>query len=363
MKYKKKNTSKIEVIAEIGINHNNDLEKAFELIEVAKRSGAKIAKFQYYKADYLYPKSAGEIVWKDDDGEYRYDIYESSKQFELADEWVEKLIEKCDLCNIEFMSSVFHKKGLDFLLSKGMKKIKISSSNITNIPLIEYCARKKLPIYISTGGANLSEVYDAVDTILQYHDQIILMQCNLNYPAKLDQVNLGVLETFKYAFPDVKLGFSDHTREVFQASVQAVYLGATVIEKHITYDKNASGPDHFFSLEEDDLKLLVKKLDDAYEAKQAGCYKIDMDMYGRSEKKCLDYEDHGRSFGYTSLFANRLIKKGSLINDENVSVLRVANKERGVSPNFFKVLGNYSVFASRDIDIEEPIKIDMVVVN
>ena len=357
------NNENILLIAEIGINHNNDLDKALELIEAVARSGAQIAKFQYYKAEFLYPRAAGDLAWKDDNNEYSYNIYEASRQFELKDDWIELLINKCDECGIEFMSSVFDKNGLDYLVSKGMKKIKLSSSNVTNIPLIEHAAKTGLPLFISTGGANLAEICDAVDAVIKYHSDLTLMQCNLSYPVDLYNVNMGVLETFKYAFPNISLGYSDHTREIFEATEQAIYLGATVIEKHVTFDRNAPGPDHFFAIEEDELGILVNKIEAAKKNKDSGIFTVNKKIYGNTAKTCLDYEKAARRFGYTVIFANRDIGKGEIITKDDLLVLRRANKEEGLQPKYMMLFEDNIVMASKKIRANSPININMLNIN
>ena len=345
----------MEIIAEIGINHNNNLDIALQLIQDCAKAGANIAKFQYYKADFLYPKNAGKLEWKDNNKTYSYDIYEASKKYELSDEWIDILIQKCKECNIEFMASVFHKEGLDFLIKKGMKKIKIASSNITNLPLIEECAKTKLPLYISTGGANLSEVCEAVDVVLKYHNNLVLLQCNLDYPVSLDNVNLGVLETYKKAF-GVKVGFSDHTKEIYEAAEQALYLGADVIEKHVTFDKTAQGPDHFFALDMSELKLLVNKIKQAQKNLENNNYEIDKKLYGKTQKVCLDFERGGREFGYPSLFVNRDIKKGEIITQKDILILRVAKRERGLEPKYLNLFIQNKIKATKEIKAFDSIK-------
>ena len=146
---------KTYVIAEIGINHNGLLENALKMIDVASDARCSAAKFQLFTAKNLYPESAGRLDWRNNDGEYSYDIYQAVKGFELPLEWIDRLMDHCNRVNIEFLSSVFDKEGLEYLVEKGINKVKLSSYTITNLPLIEVAAKTRLPIIMSTGGASL----------------------------------------------------------------------------------------------------------------------------------------------------------------------------------------------------------------
>ena len=256
------------VIAEIGINHNGSLENAFKMIDAAVDAGCSAVKFQLFTAKNLYPKTAGRIDWCDSVKEYSYDIYEAVKSFELPLNWIDRLMAYCQRAGIEFISSVFDEKGMMKLINRGLQKIKLSSYTITNLPLIEAAAKTDLPIIMSTGGATLGEIEDAVSMIKKIHRYITLLHCSIQYPTELKDCNMGVLETFKFAFPNIDRGYSDHTREVSAAAIQSIYLGGSILEKHITLDKNMKGPDHFFALEPRELKKLVADITYA-EAKYA----------------------------------------------------------------------------------------------
>ena len=348
------------VIAEIGINYNGSLETAKKMIDVAKESGCQSVKFQLFSAKNLYPMSAGKLDWKDAKKEYSYDIYEAVKNFELPMEWIDELIEYCNSKDIEFMASVFDKDGLDFLIRKGIKKIKLSSYTITNIPLIEDCARSGVEIIMSTGGATLVETEEAVNTVLKYHNNLTILHCSIEYPTKLKDVHMGVLDTFKYAFPNIKRGYSDHTEEPSDAPVQAVYLGANVIEKHITLDKKMDGPDHFFALEPNELRQMVDDIRKAEEDYKNQNFTIDKMIYGSSKKICHDNEQYLRDFAYMTLFAKRDIKKGEIIKPEDLSILRVGKKTKGLEPKYLKLFEKNSVIASKNIEFEEPITWNLI---
>jgi len=343
------------IIAEIGINYNDSLENCYKLIDVAKEADCNAAKFQVFSAKNLYPQSAGSLDWKDNEKEYSYDIYDAVKKFELPIEWVDQLISYCNSKNIDFMSSVFDIEGLNIMVEKGMKSIKLSSYTITNIPLIEAAAKTKIPIIMSTGGASLGEIEEAINTVHKYHNDLTILHCSIQYPTKLEDTNMGVLNTFKIAFPKVKTGYSDHTKEVSDAPIQAVYLGSSVIEKHITLNRKMIGPDHFFALEPEQLKKMVKDIRKAEKAYKNNEYKIDTLLYGNTEKKCQTHEQYLRDFCYMLLYAKKSFKKGEVISYKDISILRPGKKDKGLEPKYLKLFQNQTITASKDISFEDPI--------
>lgn len=342
-------------IAEIGINFNGSLENCLKMIDVSVSAGCNAAKFQFFTANGMYPISAGKLDWKDSDKEYSYDIHSAVKAFELPPEWLDTIMPYCESKNIDFMASVFDIEGLEYLVKKGMKIIKLSSYTITNTPLIEAAAKTKLPIIMSAGGATLAETEEAVRCVQKYHNDLTLLHCSIKYPTPLNEVNMGVLNTLKYAFPEVKIGYSDHTFEVSDAPVQAVYLGATVIEKHITLDKNMEGPDHFFALEPDELSKMVLDINKARAEYLGGNVSIDAMVYGSSAKICHEHEKYLRDFCYMTLFARRNIKKGEIIRVEDLSILRPGKKIPGLEPKYISLFEANEITAKSDIAFEDPI--------
>lgn len=346
---------KTYVIAEIGINFNGSLDNCYKLIDASVNAGCHAAKFQVFSAKNLYPKSAGELDWKDEEKEYSYNIYNAVEKFELPLEWIDSLMSYCQDKNIDFMASVFDIEGLNYMVDKGMQVIKLSSYTITNIPLIEAAAKTKLPIIMSTGGATIGEVEEAIETVLQYHEDLTILHCSIQYPTKISDVNMGVLDTFAKAFPMIKRGYSDHTEEIFDAPVQAVYLGGSVIEKHITLDKQMEGPDHFFALDPEQLKLLMVSLKKAEKELNDNCFQIDKVIYGNTQKKCYEHEQYLRDFCYMTLYTTRRIKKGEIIKSDDLKILRPGKKNKGLEPKFFNLFLNNEVKAKIDLDIEDPI--------
>jgi sialic acid synthase SpsE/mRNA-degrading endonuclease toxin of MazEF toxin-antitoxin module len=345
----------VKIIAEIGINFNSKLELVKKLIDIASNSGCDFAKFQLFKANGMYPKSAGTLDWKDETKEYSYDIYEAVKKFELPYEWLDELIEYCEYKNIEFLASIFSFEDLEIYKKLNLKYIKLASYSITNLPLIEEVAKSGMYIFLSTGGSYLSEVDEAVRMIRKYHNNFTLMHCSIAYPTKLNEVNMGILDTFKNAF-ECEIGYSDHTAEIYEAPLQAKLLGASVVEKHITFDKNANGPDHFFALDEKELKIMVDKL------KNEKNIKLDKNIYGSTKRIPYPQEEYLRNFAYHQLFINKDIKLGELITQNDISILRRAKKEKGLEPKYWYLFKN-GIVASKDLKNEDVLKWDNVLVK
>ncbi len=346
---------KTTVIAEIGSNDNGSLENCYRLIDSAAEAGCDVAKFQFFRASALYPRSAGKLDWQNEEGAFAYDIYDAVKNFELPEEWISKIVAYCEKRGIEASSSVFDLSGADYLSNHGFTSLKISSYGLTHIPLLEYAASKKIPLILSTGGGTLSETEEAVKAVLRYHNNLTLLHCSISYPTALSECNLGVLKTLSLAFPDIAVGYSDHTAEVWEAPFAAVLLGARVIEKHITLNRKMEGPDHFFALEPKQLKIMVDKIREAEQLRESGKNRVSQQLYGSTEKKTYPQEEYLRNFAYMSLFANCSIKKGEQIRPENLSILRPGKKQRGLDPKWLKLFTTHSVLASHDISFEDPI--------
>jgi N,N'-diacetyllegionaminate synthase len=341
----------MKVIAEIGINFNGSLDIAKKMIKESSDAGCDFAKFQLFRADSFYPKSAGELDWFDGKKKYSYDIYEAVKNFELAYVWLDELVDYCNKKNIQFLASVFNFNDLEIYKKLNLDYIKLASYSITNLPLIEEVAKTGMHIFLSTGGSFLSEVDEAVRSIRKYHNNFTLMHCSIAYPTPLDKVNMGIIETFKKAF-ECEVGYSDHTAEIYEAPLQAKLLGVSVIEKHITFDKNAEGPDHFFALDEKELKIMVEKLKNETP-------KLNKKIYGSSQRICYPHEKYLRNFAYHQLFVNRDIKKGESITQKDISILRRGKKKKGLEPKYFALFKN-DVVAKKNLEKETPINWNLI---
>ena len=343
----------VYIIAEIGINHNGAFDNCRRMIDAAADAGCDAAKFQLFTARHLYPRSAGTLDWKDAAGEYSYNIYEAAERFELPEAWIDGLMAHCAARKLDFLSSVSDEFGLRLIVDRGVKRIKLTSYTLTNIPLIEHCARTGLPLILSTGGSTISEVDDALSAVKKFHDDVAVLHCSIRYPTALQDCNLGVLDTFRYAFPGVTIGYSDHTTEVSDAPVQAVRLGARIIEKHFTLDKSMTGPDHFFALEPSELSRMVR---DIRQTEADGADRnIDPVLYGNTARIPYPQEVYLREFAFTCLFAARPVRQGERISPADIAILRPGKKPRGLEPKYLRLFSDNRITAKKDIALEDPI--------
>jgi len=244
------------VIAEAGVNHNGSEQMALRLVETAAEAGADAVKFQTFKAENLVAKGAVTADYqKKQTGSA--DQYSMLKSLELTEALHLKIFERCRDCGIEFMSTPFDLEAAEFLLSMGMARIKIPSGELTNLPFVEALSAFNKPMFLSTGMANLEEVSEAVEIIGKTRkehgfldpiaEMLTLLHCTSNYPARNEDVNLRAMQTMAQELK-LPVGYSDHTEGTL-VSVAAVAMGASIIEKHFTLDRNLPGPDHQASLE------------------------------------------------------------------------------------------------------------------
>lgn len=244
------------IIAEAGVNHNRDLTIAKQLIDVALAAGADAVKFQTFKADKLASVSAPKAAYQKKTIDGAESQLEMLRRLELSAAMHHELQAYCRGRGILFLSTPFDEESADFLDQMGLPAFKIPSGDITNEPFLTHIACKGKPIFLSTGMAYLSEVDQAVRAIRTAgNEELILLHCVSNYPAQPRDVNLRAMATMKTAFK-LPVGYSDHTVGI-EISLAAVALGACVIEKHFTLDRNLPGPDHRASLEPDELTALV----------------------------------------------------------------------------------------------------------
>lgn len=291
------------VIAEVGQNHNGDMDLAKRLIKEAARAGADAVKFQTIFADGL--------VTDDDPG------FERLKVLEFGPGQHQELSRIAKEAGIIFFSTPFDEKGVDLLGKIDVPLYKIASGDLTNLPLIEYVARKRRPVIISTGTAGMEEVKEAVAAV--GHKEVILLHCVSNYPAKIKDVNLRAIQEMEKVF-EMPVGFSDHT-EGKMASFLAVASGALVIEKHFTVDKNLPGPDHLLSLDPDEFQEMVREIRMVEKA------------LGNPAKEPAASELPIQKLARRGLKAKVEIKEGESITGEMVAILR---PEIGITPKHLK---------------------------
>jgi N-acetylneuraminate synthase/N,N'-diacetyllegionaminate synthase len=330
------------IIAEAGVNHNGEMALAERLIDTALDAGADAIKFQTFRAERVISTSAPKADYQMKTTDPNETQLEMARRLELSFDDFRKLKKICDTRGILFLSSPFDEPSVDLLDEIGVPAFKVASGEITNLPFLEYIAKKKKPILLSTGMSYLGEVEEAYRTIEKAGvREIALLHCVTNYPAQPADSNLAALRTMKRAF-SVPIGYSDHTPGTAVA-IAAVTLGACIIEKHFTLDKTMSGPDHGASLEPHELKMMVDEI------------RIVEDALGDGIKRPMESEEKNRIVGRRSIAAARTIEKETVITREMVTTLRPAG---GISPRHLPwVIGKR---AKKDIVPGEIITDDML---
>ncbi|ALV23650.1 N-acetylneuraminate synthase [Campylobacter iguaniorum] len=306
------------IIAEAGVNHEGSMDIAKRLIDEAKFGGADAIKFQTYKANTIASKNSP-AYWDTtkEPTKTQYELFTKHDKFWKNE--MEELKKYCDKADIEFLSTPFDLESAKFL-NDLMDVFKISSSDITNKPFIEYICQFKKPIILSTGASALNEIFEAVGWIEYYKNPLALLHCVLNYPTKDKNANLGMILDLKARFPDKLIGYSDHTLpKNMRVCEMAVLLGSVIIEKHFTHDKSLQGNDHYHAMDKDDLKQFRYNLDSAFE------------ILGEFEVKSIEDEEPARKNARRSLVSAKSIKKGDIITDDCLTFKRPAH---GISPKF-----------------------------
>lgn len=252
------------IIAEVGINHNGNLETALEMIDIAKSSGADAIKFQTFKAEEFCGDPKQQFSYHSAGKEVTESMLSMFKRMELRnDDWL-KIKEYADKSGITFFSTPQNYSDLELLLPLAIQVIKIGSDDLTNLPLISSYAKTGLPIILSSGMADIAEVHKALGAAGWYEGgQVAMLVCTSQYPTPTDDVNIRRVSTLKAAFPNLVVGFSDHSQGN-EAAIMATALGAKIFEKHFTLSHDAEGPDHWFSLDPTELHAWVKAIRDAH---------------------------------------------------------------------------------------------------
>jgi len=333
------------VIAEAGSNWkigslNDDVSQAKKLILSAVNAGADAIKFQTFKSKTVYAHDAGQI-------DYLSNKNTSSSINELFDdlsmpyEMIPELSSFCNEHKIIFMSTAFSIDDAKHL-DPYVKIHKVASYEINHIRLLEFLARTKKPILISTGASSYNEIDFAIKKIKENgNDKIALLQCTAKYPTPIDSLNLNVISTLKskYGFP---VGFSDHSLDPVIGPLLSIGFGATIVEKHFTVDKSLSGPDHHFALDPNELKLMIDSIRNADAAK------------GDSIKQVLNVELELQKFATRSIQAIKNISKGDILSEgENFDILRPGNRIRGLDAKFLDIVNGKK--ATKDILIGDGI--------
>lgn len=325
---KKLKDNRCYIIAEIGGNFTT-FEEAKKLVDLACESGVNAIKLQTYKADTIVTKTAkfdldniGDVYQKDFFKQYQIDFNLHKQVFD----YIEKK-------GLDWFSTPSHKTDVDMLEKLNVTAHKLGADDATNLPFIKYIAKIGKPILLSSGMCTLQEVKDMVNTCLEVgNDNIILFHTVSNYPTYPEQVNLKVIQTLKKEFPYLKIGFSDHTIGS-TACFAAACMGAEVIEKHFTYDKNADGPDHQLSANPQEMKEIVDRIRE---------FEL---MRGTGAKRPVGKEITNREKNRKSIVSIKPIKKGEIFTLDNIDIKRPGD---GISPKYFeKILGKV---AKEDIE-------------
>lgn len=328
----------VYIIAEAGVNHNGSFDLACRLVDAAKAAGADCIKFQTFRAQNLVSRNAGKADYQKattGDGSQA----DMLSKLELSYDAFSRLKQYCEEVGITFLSTPFDLESVAFLDALGVPFWKIPSGEVTNLPYLEALAKTGRPVVMSTGTCEMDEIEAALRVLRENGtSDIRLLHCNTEYPTPFADVNLRAMETMRRAF-GVEVGYSDHTRGI-EVPIAAVALGATIIEKHFTLDRNMEGPDHKASLEPDELAAMVSAIRNIEQA------------LGSGEKTASPSEQKNIAVARKSIVAKRAIKAGERLTEDNLTVKRPGS---GVSPMRWRdVLGTAAI---RDFEEDEMIEV------
>jgi N,N'-diacetyllegionaminate synthase len=311
--------NKTFIIAEAGVNHNGSLEMAFQLIDVAVAAGADAVKFQTFKAEKIIAVNAPKAGYQKEATGSDESQLEMVKKLELDETAHTRLHHYCQDKDIRFLSTPFDVESIDLLIRLGLEIFKIPSGEITNLPYLRKLGALKKRLILSTGMSDLSEIKDALDVLADAGsrmENITVLHCNTEYPTPFEDVNLRAMLTIRSAFPGISVGYSDHTLGI-EVPIAAVAMGATVIEKHFTLDRNLPGPDHRASLEPPELSSMI-----------SGIRNIEKAL-GTGIKKPSPSELKNKPVARKSIVAAFPINKGEAFTDMNITVKRPGT---GITP-------------------------------
>lgn len=326
------------IIAEAGSNHNGDIARAHQLIDVAADARTDAVKFQTFRAQRLYPKSAG----RSDYLGVETSIYDIIEAMEMPYEWLPELRDHSHERGLAFLSTPFHEEAVE-LLDDYVDAFKLASYELTHDPLLQNTAGRGKPVILSTGASELADVAHALAVLKGAGaEHIVLLQCTAAYPAPPTSANVRALVTLRDQF-EVMTGLSDHTRDATAAPMAAAALGAVVIEKHFTMSNSLDGPDHAFAVEPDELADLVN-----------GVRAIES-VLGDGEKLVLEVEAELYGFARRSIFTTAPIVAGQTFSRDNVDVLRAGKLGKGLSPGELPRVLNAT--AARDLTPESPLQV------
>jgi N,N'-diacetyllegionaminate synthase len=334
-----RNYGKTFIIAEAGVNHNGRIELAEALVDAAAAAGADAVKFQTFRPETLIDRSTKKARYQKETTAPDESQFDMLARLVLSDAAHRRLIERCKIRNIRFLSSAFSIEDVVYLDTLGLEIFKIPSGEITNLPYLRKIASLKKEIILSTGMADLQEVEAAMHALISSganREGITLLHCTSAYPAPFSELNLRAMASLHDAF-STSVGYSDHTPGI-EAAVAAVALGGVVVEKHLTLDRSMAGPDHRASLEPDRFAAMVKAIRNIEKA------------LGDGNKQPVASEIDTRVLARKSIVASRPIRKGDCFSEENLTTRRPGT---GISPmRWDELMGRRS---ERDYQTGEPI--------
>lgn len=329
------------IIAEAGVNHNGDLDLARQLIDAAAAAGVDLVKFQTFNANRQVTQSAEKAAYQTQTTDSTESQHEMLRRLELTEAMHHQLITHCVMRNIGFFSTGFDIESVDLLVSLGQEHFKIPSGEITNLPYLRHIGQLGKTVILSTGMASLGEIEAAIEVLEEAgtpRTKLTVLHCTTEYPATMSEVNLRAMQSIHAAF-GVAVGYSDHTQGI-EVAIAAVAMGATVIEKHFTLDRNLPGPDHQASLEPAELKAMV-----------AAIRNIEVAL-GDGIKRLTPSEARNQPVARKSLVASRVIKAGEVFTVANLTAKRPGT---GISPmKWDEVVGKK---ARRDFQADELIEL------
>lgn len=312
------NLNKTYIIAEAGVNHNGNIDIALQLVNAAKEAGADCVKFQTFKAEQIVTKTSPKAAYQLEVTDRTENQFDMLKKLELDFEGYRVILKRCKELNIDFLSTPYNKEDVDFLVALDVDGFKIASGQLTELPFLRYSASKGKKMIISTGMATMADVFNAVDAIRSVgNDNIVVLQCTTNYPSSIEDANLLAMLSMKEACK-VSVGYSDHVENNY-ACFAAVALGAEIVEKHFTLDKNMEGPDHSSSLTKPEFEELV-----------IGIRNIELCL--GSGLKVPSSIEAKNSFGMKrSLVVIKDVERGDVITEDLIGFKRPSN---GLSINY-----------------------------
>ncbi|MGD9553990.1 MAG: N-acetylneuraminate synthase family protein [Arcobacteraceae bacterium] len=305
------------IIAEVGANHNGDLQLAKESIDAALLCGVDAVKFQTYTTEELLSNKDGIVVYGKEGKEVSETVEEMFDKVTLKREFHKEIFDYARSKGLICFSTPFSLQGVEFLEQLNNPIYKIASSDVNYVDMLEVIGATKKPVFLSTGKCTLSDMDMAVNLLYNSGTtDLCLLHCIANYPSKMENMNLNVIKTLKQMYPECIIGFSDHSLGI-TASLGAVCFGAKIIEKHFTVDKNLDGPDHWFSMDPTDMKNLVSEI-------------RNLEVAFGTQKKVLNLcEEPDKHWATRSLHINKDLKAGDIINKEDLDMLRPGY---GISP-------------------------------